>query len=105
MTDAGDDAGIILEPGKRLTLASASRSKPASNGRNRNRPPQRVWKLRGARENWRASATASTVGPTRTGRSSSRRRGSAAKPSALSTSRTAVGLSGSERSLSAWLIS
>ena len=46
---------------------------------------------RGAIDRARTSATASTVGRGRWGRSSSRRRGKAAKPSALSTSRTAVG--------------
>jgi hypothetical protein len=51
-------------------------------------------KWRGAREKARTSATASVVGPTTAGRSSSRRRDSGAKPSALSTSRTAVALSG-----------
>ena len=97
--------GIIFAPVSRAVLASASRSRPAGSGRNRNKPPQRVWKLRGASENCRTSATGSTVGAARSARSSSRRRGSAAKPSALSTSRTAVGLSASERSLSDALIS
>ena len=68
-------------------------------------PPQRVWNRRGASENARTSATGSTVGRGRAGRSSSRRRGSGAKPSALSTSRTAVGLRASCRSLSVSLIS
>ena len=76
-----------------------------SSGTNRNKPPQRVWNRRGARENARTSATGSTVGWGRAGRSSSKRRGRAANPSALSTSRTAVGLSGSWRSLRASLIS
>ena len=71
----------------------------------RKRPPQAVVKVRGAREKCRTSATGSMVGRARAGRSSSKRRGNAAKPSSLSTSRTAVGLRGIAWSLRASLIS
>src|SRR5450756_1756001 len=85
-------AGIIREPGKRAVSAQVATAKRARSGRKRNRPPQQVKKWRGARENCRASATASRVGRGVWGRSSSRRRGNGAKPSARRTSLTAVEL-------------
>src|SRR2546422_10916973 len=81
--------GIILEPGRRAASARASTGRPANSGKNRNRPPHSVKKRRGVSDKARTSATAWTVGRGRWGRSSSKRRGSAAKPSALRTSRTA----------------
>ena len=98
-------AGIILEPGRPARLASDSRLSATKPGTNKNSPPQTVSKRRGTSDNWRTSATASTVGRGRSGRSSSRRRGNGANPSALSTSRTAVGLRPRLRDLSVSLIS
>ena len=97
--------GIIWEPGRRAASARVWMGRRANSGRNRKRPPHLVRKRRGAREKARTSVTAWTVGPGRGGRSASSRRGSAAKPSALRTSRTAVGLKGSFWALSASLIS
>jgi len=55
-------AGIIREPGSRAVWARVSTARRARSGRNRNKPPHRVKNWRGARENSRASATASMVG-------------------------------------------
>ena len=66
--------GFSQAPGPRgLT---AGRSIDRISGTNRNRPPTRVRKLRGARLSWRTSAMAAASGLRVAGRSSSRLRGS-----------------------------
>src|SRR6516165_5417783 len=77
--------GIICEPGSLARWASTATLTRTRSGMNRNSPPTRVVNSRRASENSRTSATASMVGPTRAGRSSSRRRGRRANPSAAST--------------------
>ena len=72
-----------------------ARSAATKSGRNRNSPPNLVWRTRGARSSWRTSATSPTTGRSWSGRSSSRRRGSLAKPSSLRIVATAAELSDS----------
>src|SRR5215468_9585189 len=68
-------AGIMLEPGNLPARASApSPSNCTRSGTNRNSPPIRVVNSRSVKVNSLTLAVASTVGPTRNGRSSSRRR-------------------------------
>jgi hypothetical protein len=98
-------AGIMREPGSLAACANASLSSCTRSGMNRNSPPIRVVNSRGVRRKSLTLATACTCGPMRAGRSSSSRRGKGAKPSAASTSRTAVALNGVPCSLSSWLIS
>src|SRR5450631_3924144 len=99
-------AGIIADPGSLAAPARLSTSRRTRSGTNKNSPPQLVINcVPGASVKVRTSATGSTVGAGPTGRSSSRRRGSGAKPSARNTSRTAVGLKGILRSLSTSAIS
>src|SRR5437868_9379644 len=83
-------AGIAREPGSLAPWANASLSSRTRSGMKRKSPPSRVVNSRGLSAKRRTSATASALGPTRLGRSSSRRRGKGANPSAASTSRTAV---------------
>jgi hypothetical protein len=97
--------GTMREPGSLAACASASLSSRTRSGTNRNSPPVLVVNSRGLSTKSPTLATACALGPTRTGRSSSSRRGSGAKPSAASTSRTAVALNGVPCSLSVWLIS
>ena len=68
---------------------------------------RRTWcgEWRGARSSWRTSATSATTGRGRSGRSSSRRRGSLAKPSSLRIAATAAGLSDSPSRAKARLMS
>src|SRR5215471_14911049 len=82
-------AGIMREPGSFALFARPSRLKRIISGMNRNRPPSLVVNSPVLRAKLRTSATASVVGVTPTGRSSSRRRGKGAKPSAARISRTA----------------
>src|SRR6516225_3325062 len=74
--------------------ARVSKWRRRRSGMNRNSPPHWVLIVRGVSEKARTSATASTVGRGRGGRSSSPRRGRRAKPSWRRTSWTAVGLKG-----------
>jgi hypothetical protein len=98
-------AGIMPEPGSLAPSARASPSRRTRSWMNRNSPPIRVVNSRGdSTKSW-TLATASALGRTPWGRSSSRRRGSGANPSSARTSRTAVALSGIPCSLSARLIS
>ena len=76
-----------------------------SQGRNRNRPPNLVRKWRGVRSSWRTSAMSATTGRGWSGRSSSSRRGSLAKPSSLKIAATAAGLSDSPSRARARLMS
>src|SRR6266852_1540541 len=92
-------------PGSLAPCARASPSRRTRSGTNRNNPPTVVVNSRELRTKSPTLATAWALGPTRTGRSSSSRRGKGAKPSAAKTSRTAVALSGVPCFLSAWLIS
>src|ERR1017187_3273447 len=99
-------AGIIADPGSLAAPARFSTPSRTRSGTNKNSPPQLVANsVPGARVNVRTSATGSTVGAGPADRSSSRRRGSGAKPSARNTSRTAVGLKGILRSASTSAIS
>jgi len=88
-------AGIIFDPGKPARERIASKSAETKYGRNRNKPPNLVRKARGVRSSWRTSAISAAVGRGRSGRSSSRRCGSLAKPSCFKIAATAAGLSGS----------
>src|SRR5262249_12800052 len=98
-------AGIMREPGRFAFTANASVSRRTRSGMNRNRPPTLVVNSLGLRENSRTSATASLVGPTAARRSSSSRRGKAAKPSSRRIARTAVAPRGVPSSLSTRLMS
>ena len=98
-------AGIICDPGSLAFPASASQCRRTRSGSNRNRPPTLVVNSRGLRMKSRTSATASFVGPTERGRSSSSRRGKRAKPSSISIARTAVAPRGIPCSLSVRLMS
>ena len=87
-------AGIILRAGQPRGLGQRVEVEPHQIRHEQEQPAAAGrGTVAGASENARTSATASTVGRGRPGRSSSRRRGRGANPSALSTSRTAVGLS------------
>src|SRR5882757_8611977 len=80
-------AGIMLEPGNLPAPASSpSPSNCTRSGMNRNSPPIRVVNSRSVRMKSLTLAIGSTVGATWEGRSSSRRRGRGAKPSAARTS-------------------
>ena len=94
-------AGIMREPGSLAASASASVSIRTRSAINRNSPPTRVVNSRDESVKSPTLATASALGPTRPGRSSSSRRGKGANPSAARTSRTAVALSGVPCSLRA----
>ena len=73
-------------PAAWVNFCVCRRTKSATN---KNSPPQRVVKVRGATENSLTLATGSTVGRGCCGRSSSSRRGNGANPSVLRTSRNA----------------
>ena len=94
-------AGIMREPGSLAASANASVSIRTRSAINRNSPPTRVVNSRDESVKSPTLATASALGPTRPGRSSSSRRGKGANPSAARTSRTAVALSGVPCSLRA----
>src|SRR2546422_313312 len=61
-------AGIILDPGIWLLWANWSNFRRTRSGTNKNRPPQRVVNVRGARDRFRTSAMGSMVGRGRSGR-------------------------------------
>ena len=98
-------AGTMADPGKPLRARIPSKSAATRSGRKRNRPPNLVWRARGARSSWRTSATSAVTGRGWSGRSSSRRRGSLAKPSSLRIAATAAGLSDSPSRAKARLMS
>src|SRR5512143_1305072 len=75
-------AGTWREPGKRACASRFSKGIRPSQGRNRNKPPKRVRTLRGLKSRARTSAAAAAWARGCSGRSSSRRRGRRAKPSA-----------------------
>jgi hypothetical protein len=54
-------AGTMSDPGKPLRARTPSRSAATKSGRNRNRPPNLVWRVRGARSSWRTSATSAVT--------------------------------------------
>jgi hypothetical protein len=98
-------AGIIFDPGKPTRARIMSIWVGTKYGRNRNKPPNLVGKLRGVRSSWRTSATSATTGLVFVGRSASRRHGSLAKPFSFKILAIAAGLRDSSSLASGRLMS